>query len=145
MKLSNICSCAGFRGLPRCRSAVCGKILYLRSCVDAKEEFAFGCIRFMCLLKFVVVVLYDSFALHILQRAYVSSTARKKNHISLVFLFILLLLMQFNTMHNFLLIYFTVLLRSLVTELPPGKQENIGTPVAQLYQKFVNISLNIYG
>lgn len=53
--------------------------------------------------------------------------------------------MQFNTMHNFLLIYFTVLERTRVTELPPGKQEIIGTPVAQLYQNYVCFSSNIYG
>lgn len=134
MKLSSISSCAGFRGLPRWRSEVCGKILYLRFCADV-VEFALGCIRFMCLLKFVVVVLYDSFALHMLQRAYVSSTARKKYHISLVFLFILLLLMQFNTMHNFLLIKCSVLEKTESKELPPGKQQIVGTPVAQLYQK----------
>lgn len=98
----------------------------------------------MCLLKFVVVVLYDSFALHMLQRAYVSSTARKKYHISLVFLFILLLLMQFNTMHNFLLIKCSVLEKTESKELPPGKQEIVGTPVAQLYQKYFYFSLNIY-
>lgn len=53
--------------------------------------------------------------------------------------------MQFNTMHNFLLIYFTVLERTRVTELPPGKQQIIGTPFAQLYLKFVYFSPNIYG